>query len=40
MVVTPTLRVAKGRVEFICPVDVRRFMRLLTSYGSLCLIIR
>ena len=27
MVVTPTLRVAKGRVEFICPVDVRRFMR-------------
>ena len=27
MVVKLILRVAKGRVESICPVDVRRFMR-------------
>ena len=27
MVVTPILRVAKGRVESICELDMRRFMK-------------
>ena len=27
IVVTPILRVAKGRVESICEVDMRRFMK-------------
>ena len=41
MVVTPILRVAEGRVESICLVDVRHFMRGYSQVTvGLCLIVR